>query len=435
MEPCGCTADPLGGLARLATLVKEYPEATFVDAGDLLFDPLQNNSCIDKDKISLLLTTLKRLGVQGTVPGPFDRLDLLRVNRMPILGSEGLAYVRLAPNLKVAIAQLPREQLEKLEFLPDVDLVIWGQAPAEAPLPPFRLGTSGPYVLSGGSQGQYLGVVQFYDTALKTKGSLKLDTREQDRERQRVLIQKRLESLRSRPENSFVASRIKLAEQELVLLDSQQDLPLEGAYMTFKLIPINRDIKPDSKISEQLKAYEKKLPERLAACEKGLACPPLKSGEASYVGAETCKACHAPAYDFWQKASVKILAKAETGQMMERIEGHSRAWKSLEDVNKTLDRNCIGCHSVGFMKPGGYCKAQEVDFRKNVQCESCHGPGSLHAQTGDKKKIQRAVPESHCRSCHHVPHIPTEQSFVYQEKLKVILGPGHGESLLLKLSK
>ncbi len=419
----------------MATVVKEYPGATFVDAGDLLFDPKQNNTCIDRDKIGLLISTLKNLGVTGTVLSPFDNLELLSQNQMPVLGSEGLAYLQLAPNLKILIVQLPKEQLDKLELLPGVDLIIWGQAPGDAPLPPFKLNSSGPYVLTAGSQGQYLGVVEFDNIASKTNRPLKLDTREQDRERQRELIQARINALKTRPSNNFLASRIQLAQEELARLDAQIDEPLEGANMRFKTIAIKRDIKPDPQIAEQLKAYEKKLPQRLAACESSLKCPKLKPGAASYVGAETCKTCHAAAYEFWQKALVKVQAKTETGQIMERISGHSKAWKTLEDVNKTLDRNCIGCHSVGFMKPGGYCKAQQVDFRKNVQCESCHGAGSLHAQTGDKTKIQRAVLESQCRSCHHVPHIPTEQSFVYQEKLKVILGPGHGESLLLKLAK
>ena len=303
-------------------------------------------------------------------------------------------------------------------------------------MPPFRLSPSGPYVFSAGSQGQYLGVIEFFNLSAKTpQKPIQLDTREQDREQQRDLILKRINSLKSRPQNDFVASRIKIAEQELAKLEAIRDEPMPGASMRFRTIAVKRDIKPDLEIAAQLKAYEKKLPERLAACENNLECPKLESGEAAYVGAETCKSCHAPAYEFWKKALVQVQAKTETGQIMQRLSGHSKAWKTLEEVNKTLDRNCIGCHSVGFMKPGGYCKAQEVDFRKNVQCETCHGPGSLHAKTGDKSKIQRQVPESQCRTCHHVPHIPTEESFVYQEKLKVILGPGHGESLLLKLNK
>ncbi|MEI6790314.1 MAG: multiheme c-type cytochrome [Myxococcaceae bacterium] len=436
VEPCGCTSDPLGGLSRLATLVKQYPGATFVDAGDLLFDPRQNNSCVDKDKIALLLGTLKNLGLQGTVLGSSDDLLLIKQNQVPVLGSEGLAYLQIAPNLKIAVVSLPKEQLDKLELLSDVDLVIWGQAPGEMPLPPFRMTTSGPYVLSAGSQGQYLGAVQFYNLSSKTpKELIKLDTREQDRASQRALIQQRIDLLKSRPQNDFVTSRIKLAKEELAKLDAAQDEPLSGAYMRFQVIAIKRDIKQDPEITALLKAYEAKLPERLAACESSLECPKLAPGEASYVGAETCKTCHAPAYEFWKKALVKVQAKTETGQIMERLSGHSKAWKTLEDVNKTLDRNCIGCHSVGFMKPGGYCKAQDVDFRKNIQCESCHGPGSLHVKAGNKTQIKGQVPESQCRTCHHVPHIPTEESFVYEEKLRVILGPGHGESLLFHLNK
>ena len=69
----------------------------------------------------------------------------------------------------------------------------------------------------------------------------------------------------------------------------------------------------------------------------------------------------------------------------------------------------------------------QVGFLENVQCESCHGPGSLHAQTGDPSLIAKEVPEAMCRECHHVPHIESYASFNYNENLKVILGPGHGE--------
>lgn len=436
VEPCGCTSDPLGGLARLVTVVKQYPHATFVDAGDLLVDPQQTNSCVDQEKINLLLSTLKNLGLKGTVETSLDHSELLLKNKISVLGSEGLAYVQIAPNLKIAIVKQPKEQLEKLVFLPDTDLVIWGQAPTEVLTPPFRLTSLGPYVLSAGSQGQYLGVVEFFNLASKKPRELfKLDTREQDRKQQRILIQKRLDSLLARPQSDFVLSRIKLAKEELEKLDSIHEEALSGPYMRFKAIAIKREVKQNPEVLAQLKIYEQNLPQRLAACESSLTCPDLLPGEASYVGVESCKTCHGPAYEFWQKALVEVSAKTQTGQVMQRLSGHSKAWKTLEGVNQTLDRNCIGCHSVGFMKPGGYCKAQEVDFRKNVQCESCHGPGSLHIQTGDKTKIQRQVPESQCRSCHHVPHISTEASFVYSEKLQVILGPGHGESLLLKLNK
>jgi len=106
--------------------------------------------------------------------------------------------------------------------------------------------------------------------------------------------------------------------------------------------------------------------------------------------------------------------------------GHARAWLTLEELNKTRDRSCVGCHSVGFNERGGYCKTDEVGFLGDVQCESCHGAGSLHSQTGDPSFIDRSVSETHCRTCHHVPHIESYESFNYEENLKLILGPGHG---------
>ena len=165
-------------------------------------------------------------------------------------------------------------------------------------------------------------------------------------------------------------------------------------------------------------------------CEENIECPNAAAHEAVYVGAQTCKNCHAQAFEVWEKAVTTDNTLNEEGKEISRMVGHSKAWQTLVDADKDMDRSCIGCHSIGFMQPGGYCKASQVDFRKNVQCESCHGAGSLHAQSGDKRFIKRQVPEEQCRSCHHVPHIQSYDSFNYEDRLVKILGKGHGEKLL-----
>ena len=86
------------------------------------------------------------------------------------------------------------------------------------------------------------------------------------------------------------------------------------------------------------------------------------------------------------------------------------------------------------MQPGGYCKSTEVDFRKDVQCESCHGPGSLHAKSGKKQDIIGKVDEQTCRNCHHVPHIKSFESFNFERDVVKVLGKGHGEKLLQQLN-
>ena len=102
---------------------------------------------------------------------------------------------------------------------------------------------------------------------------------------------------------------------------------------------------------------------------------------------------------------------------------------------KDKDRSCVGCHSVGFGEPGGPCKTSDVARLGlgGVQCESCHGPGSKHAATSDPRDLVRVPDEALCRSCHHVPHIPTTDSFVMRERLRRILGKGHGEARFKKL--
>ncbi|MBL4819329.1 MAG: cytochrome c family protein [Deltaproteobacteria bacterium] len=414
VEPCGCTRDPLGGIARLTALVKKHPNAPYVNAGETIENPYEKSDCPNPQRADLIQLVLKELNAEN---------------------KPGVCELKLKNGVLVVVASVERRKLEKLKLSPDTDLIIWGGAEGSKNLPPFRWNDTGPWVFSAGYQGQYLGKIEFVNLQSREKSPLLLDRRAEEREQKRLILQKRIESLKQKPKSEFIQQRIKMAEDELKTLNGISDKPLKQAHMQFTLVPINRDIKPDTAIASHIEAYEKKLPERLAVCEGQIDCPKPKTGEAVYVGDETCKACHASAYDFWKKAVAKLEAKNQQGELVERLSGHSKAWKTLEDANKTLDRNCIGCHSVGFMKPGGYCKAQDVGAFKDVQCESCHGPGSLHAKTGDKTKIRLAVPESHCRSCHHVPHIPSEESFVYKEKLKVILGPGHGKSLLLRLDK
>ena len=62
-----------------------------------------------------------------------------------------------------------------------------------------------------------------------------------------------------------------------------------------------------------------------------------------------------------------------------------------------------------------------------VQCEACHGPGSLHsdAEEGkEKSTILRAPTEALCVTCHNKHHSPNFDFAKYRAKLLV---PGHGK--------
>jgi hypothetical protein len=95
------------------------------------------------------------------------------------------------------------------------------------------------------------------------------------------------------------------------------------------------------------------------------------SPEATYVGSDKCKSCHKGAYQVWER-------KTDTGK------SHSIAYTSLTEAKRpTLrqyDGECVVCHVVGFGIQGGFRNEAQTPFLKNVGCESCHGPGSLHIQ-------------------------------------------------------
>lgn len=129
------------------------------------------------------------------------------------------------------------------------------------------------------------------------------------------------------------------------------------------------------------------------------------SGQASYVGAQVCAGCHADATKVWQGTA------------------HSHAYATLESKHKNFNLDCVGCHVTGYDKPGG-SNVTHVEGLKNVQCENCHGPASLHVAAPGKVRPPVPHPDAAiCTGCHHPPHV---KSFDFGAMVPHILGPGHG---------
>jgi hypothetical protein len=95
-------------------------------------------------------------------------------------------------------------------------------------------------------------------------------------------------------------------------------------------------------------------------------------GMPTYIGSEACKKCHEHAYEVW-KASP-----------------HSHAYQTLVDAKhpslRQYDGECIVCHTVGFGYKTGFTNAEDTPKLINVGCESCHGPGSLHAKNPENQQ-------------------------------------------------
>ena len=182
--------------------------------------------------------------------------------------------------------------------------------------------------------------------------------------------------------------------------------PATGSFYRYEMHDIREKLGNDDSVHAQMLAYYKKVNEEnkepLQADRKP---PPAPKGEAGYVGIEVCSTCHEEPRAVWDKTQ------------------HAHAYKTLSDGFKEFNLDCVSCHVTGYDRPGG----STVTFNKSlqdVQCEQCHGPGSLHAAHPEKAKIPVAKPNADvCLSCHHPPHV---HAFDAVAKMPEVLGPGHG---------
>ncbi|MFO0723318.1 MAG: UshA-like (seleno)protein [Myxococcota bacterium] len=479
IEPCGCTSKPLGGIQRLARVVldEKLPHAV-IDAGDLLFPSEPITEATREQhvlKARLLARMYRQLGAAAINLGPTELAggaellkDLQREGAVPFvsanvrpvgdrgpsvaqsflrelggikIGLTGVATpetmttdpaftaLEYAPPLKAEIALLKKRGAELIVVLahvgakeaqdlaalvPEVDVLIRapGTPIGHAPAAPERVG--GVLVLEAGSQGQHVGRLRLRLPAGAITRPLALDDGGARQKQQNALVERKIraleqevETLKADPKN---AEAVTARQTQLVELKKKLEAPArpeatgEAFGLKVDLVPLTEEVKGEPNAVEVLGAYYSQL-KSMNAKKGDLSLCKYPPEAPHYVGSEACKTCHEPAYAFWTTTK------------------HSQAWATLENQGKHFDLTCIGCHSVAYQTPGGYCRLDDIGVLKNVGCEMCHGPGSAHAVAGDKKSVRRGVTESTCASACHVP--AHSDTFEFRTYLSRITGPGH----------
>jgi hypothetical protein len=112
-----------------------------------------------------------------------------------------------------------------------------------------------------------------------------------------------------------------------------------------------------------------------------------------FVGTEVCQRCHQPEFEQWKTTS------------------HAKAWETLVDIKKDATPDCIPCHVVGYQQPGGFKTGEDAAKLGDVQCENCHGMGTMHeAMPTSAQKITAAT----CQTCHTPSTSPAFDFAVFQ---------------------
>lgn len=224
-----------------------------------------------------------------------------------------------------------------------------------------------------------------------------------DELRARVAVWEKDKSIDKRDIDARKADIARLeAERDTLLRESAK---AAGSYYRYSMREVRDNLGASDSVKAQMLAYYKHVNDanKVAFADRKPKEP--AKGEPSYVGIDTCSACHDDARRVWDKTA------------------HPGAYATLAKQFKEFNLDCVSCHVTGYDRPGG-STVTHVDRLKDVQCEACHGPGSLHVSKPDTVKVPIAKPSGDvCLSCHHPPHV---HSFDPATKMREILGPGHG---------
>jgi hypothetical protein len=333
--------------------------------------------------------------------------------------------------LIVLLSTLGRAQTEGLlSKVEGIDIAIDGEEGEGVETPPTRqAGRS--LLLVGDKEGQKIGTLALYFAPKAPKSRWEPIETPQSRLLAIRELEKQIQSYRAqakqmREQGDDFAPIAAVYEQQaqssltqIAAIRAKQDappkLPTQGRPFLHNLLPLSGKIPDLPLTAKRMQDYEKAVQQANFEAMKQVKAIPFNQDGDFFAGAETCRACHAPAYSFWKKTP------------------HAHAYQTLANKNKQFDMDCIGCHVVGWQQPGGLFDLRDPKNLGNVQCENCHSYAGLHARTAQKTKhLQRDVPASVCKNCHQGSHHP---NFNYHDSLKKILGKGHGEARLKSLLK
>lgn len=162
-----------------------------------------------------------------------------------------------------------------------------------------------------------------------------------------------------------------------------------------KLIELDEKIADDPVMVEKVTQFKQRQEEARQSL-RGAHQQVKGSASEQFLTQYECRKCHADIY-----------AKLEGSR-------HNAALASLARKGMAQEPDCLVCHTTGYEFKGGYDDKAPNNRLANVQCEACHGYGSLHRRDGRWKTEARAT----CVTCHDQKNSPKFDFASYWEKIR-----------------
>jgi hypothetical protein len=187
-----------------------------------------------------------------------------------------------------------------------------------------------------------------------------------------------------------------LAQTRLSLAADRRILAYGGAAtpLTLRDFPERMDLAEALKKLHQVVNSERKRLE--LASDISLGEKRLVAGQDHFLGDLRCARCHFDIYQDWRNTQ------------------HAHAWQTLVELNRDADPECVSCHVTGMDLPGGYKGVGAIQDMRNVQCEACHGMGTMHDMTG---ATDPEAGNATCIRCHSGENSPEFEFDRYWPKI------------------
>ena len=372
LEPCGCAERQLGGIDRRTAILQAAPAAArlLVDAGPLIAQDDRQAQL----KLETFLLSMRQLGYDAiALTGRellllHDTLGLAGEQRPPVVATNRSESARAEFGAVAAAEKTLRRGSEELGCL--VLAVCGGQEAVEGsrqerlgrvePVAAVRAALEARGVPAEQPSGGRLVIVLLPDgeeSLVKQLGELSAVD---------LVVTKGLldapELVRPQGRGPAVVTTGNLgkyvAQFEVM---GKPDGSLAGA--RFTAVAIDALYPRDPNVVRLMDSYQMQMEmEDLIGDEGRLPRRPTPEG-LQFTGNESCGApgCHAEIYQTWKSTK------------------HGQAMETLKKANRQYDPECVGCHSVGMRRLGGYRSMVQTPQLADVGCEACHEPGGDHA--------------------------------------------------------
>ena len=443
-EPCGCTANQLGGMSRRANLVEKLkgagwdvvgldvgglPRRTGAQAGIKLQTSLNALELLDYMAVGLGVAELRLgvdrlLDVQMQMMNDDRKLRFLCANIELLDGAlEGFplkSLIREVGGVRIGVTSVMSEKLHKEVFpVGDAKWSESGPAIAKAMAEFDEQGVELRVLLSQSSVEESIELAKEFpqfNVVLTARGVGDPDPNGQPQKIGETLVVeagkkgKHVGVLGVYPENGRLQFRYKVVSLE------------------------RADFEDTQSMVDLMQQYQNRLKNDQIVLVDGVSAS--HPSQSTFVGADKCGECHTEAYKIWKDTphahALESLDPTNKRTGFERLNG----------VNRTFDPECLACHVTGW-DPLEYTRFRSgflnEEFATNEaekslhtllagsQCENCHGPGSQHvamvdAGEDDAGKSVRVTLEqsksSLCGKCHDGDNSPKFEFDSYWDKVK-----------------